>query len=179
MPCSSNLAAVICHGSYHTPEPYQQLLSALRARGVDAHCPHLPTADLSKLNVGDVQNPDFSRGPPDGGYPNGQEDAEAVLSVLEPLIVQQGKEVVLVGHSSGGWVATQVARPDLQAEVRRSKGLRGGVVGILYVGAFVIPVGDSVHTFFQPKDGSFVQPPFMTFHVQEPPFAAPAPSAAH
>ncbi|AEO59680.1 hypothetical protein MYCTH_2128762 [Thermothelomyces thermophilus ATCC 42464] len=46
----------------------------------------------------------------------------------------------------------------------RSKGLAGGVIGIFYAGAFVIPVGESIHTFFQPKDGSFVTPPFMTFH---------------
>lgn len=165
---ADNLAAVVCHGSYHTPAPYQPLLDALQARGVDAYCPHLPTADLSKLNVGDAENPDFDRGPPEGGYPNGDDDASAILEVLEPLIVDQGKDVVLIGHSSGGWVATEVARPYLQAKVRRFRGLRGGIIGILYMGALIIPVGESVHSFFQPKDGSFITPPFMTFHVGTP-----------
>ncbi|KAL2168255.1 hypothetical protein VTG60DRAFT_223 [Thermothelomyces hinnuleus] len=107
--------------------------------------------------------PTFDREPPPGGYPQGEEDTEAVLGVLRPL-VEAGKKVLLVGHSSGGWVATQAARHDLQAPVRRSKGLAGGVIGIFYAGAFVIPVGESIHSFFQPKDGSFVTPPFMTFH---------------
>jgi pimeloyl-ACP methyl ester carboxylesterase len=164
MATCSHLAAVVCHGSYHTPAPYGPLLEALQARGIAAYCPHLPTADLAKLNVGDVANPDFNREPPPGGYPQGEEDTAAVLSALKPL-VEAGKEVIIVGHSSGGWVATQAAQPDLQAKVRKSQGLLGGVVGILYAGAFVIPVGESVTTFFQPKDGNFVTPPFMTFHV--------------
>ncbi|KAK4233459.1 pyrethroid hydrolase [Achaetomium macrosporum] len=159
----SDLAVVLCHGSYHTPAPYGPLLEALEARGIAAYCPQLPTADLAKLNVGDVHDPDFNGQPPSGGYPQGEEDAEAVLDVLKPL-VEAGKEVLLVGHSSGGWVATQAAQHDLQAKIRKTKGLAGGVIGILYVGAFVIPLGESIHTFFQPKDGSFVTPPFMTFH---------------
>lgn len=32
---------------------------------------------------------------------------------LERLIKQDGKEVLLVAHSSGGWVATQAAIPEL------------------------------------------------------------------
>jgi hypothetical protein len=192
MASSSDLAVVLCHGSYHTPAPYGPLLEALQAgRGIEAYCPQLPTADLSKLNVGDVHSPDFDRGPPPEGYPQGEEDTNTVLDVLKPL-VEAGKEVLLVAHSSGGWVATQAARPELQAKVRKSKGLVGGnadlsislnfaarlltvgafstgIIGILYAGAFVVPVGESIHSFFQPKDGNFVTPPFMTFHVSRVP----------
>ena len=153
-----DVAVVICHGSYHTPGPYQPLVDALKAAGIDAHCPQLPTADLSKLNVGDVNNPDFDREPPPGGYPQGEEDTQVVLDVLNPLIQDQGKKVIILGHSSGGWTATQAARPELQAKTRKSNGQSGGIVGILYV-------GESITSFFQPKDGNFVTPPFMTFHV--------------
>lgn len=161
----SDLAIVLCHGSYHTPAPYGPLLEAFRSQGIDAHCPQLPTADLAKLNVGDVNNPDYDREPPAGGYPQGEEDAQVVLSVLKPL-VEEGKKVLVIAHSSGGWVATEAARPELQAKMRASNGLSGGIIGILYMGAFVIPVGESVNSFFQPKDGQApVTPPFMTFHV--------------
>ena len=164
---TSNLAIVLCHGSYHTPAPYAPLLDAFKSRGIDAYCPQLPTADLAKLDVGDVNNPDFDRAPPVGGYPQGEEDAHVVLEVLKPL-VEEGKNVLLIAHSAGGWVATEVARPELQAKSRAETGLSGGVIGIFYMGAFVIPVGESVNTFFQPKDGNFVTPPFMTFHVSQP-----------
>ncbi|RYP55245.1 hypothetical protein DL770_010930 [Monosporascus sp. CRB-9-2] len=164
MAFASDLAVVICHGSYHTPAPYMPLVKALKARGIDAHCPQLPTADLAKLNVGDTNSPDFDREPPEGGYPQGKEDMEVVLGVLKPLIYDSKKKVLMLAHSAGGWVATEAAQPDLQIESRKANGLSGGVIGILYIGAFVIPLGESIHSFFQPKDGSIVTPPFMCFH---------------
>jgi pimeloyl-ACP methyl ester carboxylesterase len=164
----SELAVVLCHGSYHTPAPYEPFIEALAAQGIAGYCPQLPTSDLSKLNVGDVDNPDFDIGPPEEDYPQGQEDAAVVLQLITDL-VDNGKKVVIIGHSSGGWVATQSALPEFRIEDRKEKGLPGGVLGILYVGAFVIPVGESVHSFFQPKDGSPpVTPPFMQFHKHGP-----------
>ncbi|KAI8635438.1 Alpha/Beta hydrolase protein [Xylariaceae sp. FL1651] len=76
---SSDLTVVLCHGSYHNPAPYMPLVEALKANGIDAYCPQLPTADLARLNVGDVNNPDFELGPPADGYPQGEEDAAAVI----------------------------------------------------------------------------------------------------
>lgn len=160
---SRDLAIVLCHGAFHTPAPYGPLLDAFRAQGVDAYCPQLPTSDRAKLNVGDVNNPDYDREPPAGGYPQGEEDARVVLGVLRPLI-DAGKEVLLIAHSAGGWVATEVARPELQAKARASDGLAGGIVGILYMGAFLIPVGESIDSFFL-RGQAAVAPPFMTFHV--------------
>lgn len=162
---TSNLAVVICHGSYHTPALYQPLVNALKNKVIPTYCPQLPTSDLAQLNVGDVNNPDFDRGPPEGGYPQGDKDAQVVLDILTPLVEEQGKDVLLIGHSSGGWTATEVARPCLHAKTRKEKGLKGGVIGILYIGGFVIPVGESIYSFFQPKDGTVVQPHFMRFHV--------------
>lgn len=160
-----NLAVVICHGSCHSPAPYLPLVDAFKARGIEAYCPQLPTSDLSKLNVSNIDEPDFDREPPPGGYPQGDEDTEVILQVLKPLIHDEGKHVLLIGHSSGGWVTTQAAQPELQAKVRKANGQSGGIIGLLYMGAFVIPVGESVHSFFQPKEGPAVVPPFMQFHV--------------
>lgn len=83
-------------------------------------------------------------------------------AVLKPL-VDQGKRIIVIGHSSGGWSATESAIPALQA--KNHKEGEGGIIGILYMGAFIIPVGESIHSFFQPKDGPAVAPPFMEFHV--------------
>ncbi|KAI1145313.1 Alpha/Beta hydrolase protein [Nemania diffusa] len=161
----SDIAVVICHGSYHSPAPYTPFVEALKANGIDAYCPQLPTADLAKLNVGDdVNNPDFDLGPPAAGYPQGEEDVAVVTEILRPLVEEKGKKVLMLGHSSGGWAATEAAQPQLQAKNRPKEGLSGGIIGILYVGAFIIPLGESVNSFFQPKDGNFVVPPFMQFH---------------
>jgi hypothetical protein len=85
---------------------------------------------------------------------------------LRKLIVKESKSVILMGHSSGGFTATAAAVPELQAKNRKQG---GGVVGIFYVCGFVVPVGESVHSFFQPKDGSEpVIPPYNKFHVSPP-----------
>lgn len=166
MTAPSDLAVVICHGSYHTPELYQDLVDSLKSRHIDAYCPQLPTSDLTKLNVGDVTNPDFDNGPPPEGYPQGEQDVEAIHSVLRPLIEEQSKKVIILGHSSGGWSATQSAVPELQLKTREKNGLKGGVIGVFYMGAFVIPVGLSVDSFFKLAiGGEFVPPPFLTFYV--------------
>jgi pimeloyl-ACP methyl ester carboxylesterase len=163
---SQNPAVVIAHGFYHTPAPYQALIEAFNRRGIDAYCPQLPTSNLHCLNVGDVNNPDFDLEPPAGGYPQGKEDTDALLAVLKPLI-DEGKPVLLLAHSAGGWVVTQAAVSDLQAKTRQAKGLDGGIIGILYYGAFVIPVNESIHSFFQPKDGTLHTPSWLQFHVSK------------
>ena len=164
----SPFSIVICHGSYHTPEPYQPFLTALKAEGIDAYCPQLPSSDLDKLNVGDVHSPDYNRDPPPNGYPQPADDVEVVKEVLDDLITNSGKHVILLGHSSGAFTATMVAVPELQARKRKEKGEVGGIIGIFYACGFLIPEGESLHSFFQPKDRKIVVPPYCRFHVCDP-----------
>lgn len=96
-----NLAVVLCHGLYHTPAHYGPFLESLKARGIEAYCPHLPTSDLTKLNLGDIDHPDLDREPPTGGYPQGDDDARVVVEAIKPL-VEAGKKVLVIGHSAGG-----------------------------------------------------------------------------
>jgi pimeloyl-ACP methyl ester carboxylesterase len=162
---SSNLVVVICHGFFHNAAIYRPLVDVLKSHGIDAYCPQLPMSDLSKLNVGDIISPNFDLDPPSGGYPQGEEDTQAVLAVLKLLIEDQHRRVLLAAHSGGGFAATQSAIPELQEKHRQSRGLTGGIVGIFYYGAFIVPLGESLHTTFQPKDGRIVTPPWLQFHV--------------
>ncbi|KAI4146885.1 MAG: hypothetical protein L6R39_003301 [Caloplaca ligustica] len=164
-PTNLSFVVVICHGSYHTPQPYQPFLAALEESGIEAHCPQLPSSDLHKMNVGDVSEPDYDREPPPNGYPQPADDVKVVRKILDHLIVDTNKHVLLLGHSSGAFTATMAAIPELQAHMRKRKGAGGGIIGIFYECGFLIPVGESVHSFFQPKDGSAaVIPPYCQFH---------------
>ena len=157
---------VICSGSYHTPEPYLPFIQALKEKGIDAYCPQLPSSDLSKMNVGDIQNPDYERDPPSSGYPQPADDAVVLTQLLHSLIVDSSKHVIVIGHSSGGFVATYISVLALQAKKRKAEGKAEGIIGIFYEAAFLIPVGESVHSFFQPKDGSDpIIPPYSVVHV--------------
>ncbi|KAJ5937089.1 hypothetical protein N7466_003539 [Penicillium verhagenii] len=164
MTTQGRLAIVICHGSYHTPAPYEPFVQSLISKGYETYCPPRPTADPNRHNVGHIKNPDYDRGPGPDGLPSDYEDVAMVNKVLERLIKEESKEVLLVAHSAGGWVATQAAIPELQRKTRQENGQSGGLIGLFYYSAFVIPVNESINSFFQPKDGSFIVPPWLKFY---------------
>ncbi|KAI1398487.1 Alpha/beta hydrolase fold-1 [Hypoxylon fuscum] len=157
----SDIVVVVCHGGFLTPEPYIPFIEVLRTKGIETSCPQLPTSDLARLNVGDVNNPDFNREPPEGGYPQGKNDVQVVLDVLRPLINNEGKRALIIGHSAGGWVATEASHPELQEKVRKAQGLRGGIIGIFYIGAFLVPFGESINSMTRPRDGISFKPPWL------------------
>jgi len=73
------------------------------------------------------------------------EDVAAVRSHLSP-IVEDGKDVVVVCHSSGGVVCSNAVEGfDKKTQrVEGKKGKKGGVVRIVYVSAFMLPQGQSL-----------------------------------
>ena len=75
-------------------------------------------------------------------------------------LVEDGKDVIVVMHSYGGVVGTKAIYEDLSKQPRQLKGLSGGVTGLLYICAFVLPVGASLGTAF---DGQL--PPFIKTEV--------------
>lgn len=76
------------------------------------------------------------------------EDAACLRSVLDKLIETQGKDVVCVLHSYGGMIGTEAIHELLGEKVPEGRGLHGGVVGILYMTAFVLPLGTHLGTAF-------------------------------
>jgi hypothetical protein len=140
---SSNLTIVIVHGSYHTPAPYEPLRKALESRGYETHCPQLPCSNLENLVI-NPSNPDFSIPPPPAGHPPQSADSDVVKVLLKTLVEEQGKNVLLVAHSSGGWSATEAVVPEFQLAQREKEEKIGGVIGIFYVAAFVVEMGGSV-----------------------------------
>ena len=106
------------------------------------------------LNVGDPSHPDYNRVPPLNGYPQPVDDTATIDDLLNRLIEVEGKDVLLIGHSSGRGSATAAAVPEFQARNHQAKNLPGGIVGMFDECGFVIPIGESMNSFFQPKDGS-------------------------
>jgi hypothetical protein len=116
MTSSSKLAVVVCHGCYHSTAPYMPLVDALKAEGIDAYCPQLPTSDLTKLNVGDARNPNFDLGPPAEGYPQGEQDAEVVLDLLKQLV-----EECDLARAFRGWLDCNSSRKERVTGKRESQ----------------------------------------------------------
>lgn len=144
------------------PEHYALLVGALEAQGFEISNPALPTMEVSAASPYDLTHLD-SR-PPPAGWPNGFTDAEVIKAEIRTL-VNAGRTVLLIGHSYGGWVATESAAPELRLRNRAAKGQTGGIVGIFFISGYVLPAGQSIHTFFSPQGDDSPLPPFVKLHV--------------
>lgn len=90
------------------------------------------------------------------------DDAEDIRQRYLTPLVTQGKEVIVVMHSYSGIPGTEsikgFARKDLAAQ-----GKKGGVIGLLYITAFLVAAGQSVASIL----GDFINYA-MTFDVRKP-----------
>lgn len=105
---------------------YNDLVSSLTKHGFEAETHNLRSyTDTPKTSV-----------------PQGlAEDAAYMHKKIEAL-VDQGKDVVVVGHSYGGLVTTDAAHGLSKAE-RSQAGRHGGVVRIIYLSCIVGAVGST------------------------------------
>lgn len=71
------------------------------------------------------------------------EDAQVIKTVLDRLIGQEGRDVVIVAHSYAG-IPTTNACKDLGKKHRQSINKAGGVLRLVYISAFLLPEGMSV-----------------------------------
>lgn len=138
-------AIVIVPGAWHVPEHYADLLASLKSRGYDAHCPRLPTATTTLPLPSSATLAD---------------DTAVVRSQVQTLI-DDGQKVILLMHSYGGIVGTGSLDALLWPQ-RQSKGLAGGVVGLIYMAAFVIPAGTCLNTPFGGGDNV----PFLDYDTE-------------
>ncbi|KAI9708069.1 MAG: hypothetical protein M1820_004273 [Bogoriella megaspora] len=133
---------IVCvPGAWHQPEIYEETMQILKAAGY-------PTIGLPLPSVGaNPLKPDFT------------DDVKAIRDCLTRLIVSGGKNVVLVSHSYTGMPANE-APVRLGAKERSSKGLKGGVIRLVFIMAFAMPEG------FQPTAGGAQMPDWMKVDME-------------
>ncbi|KAF2651493.1 alpha/beta-hydrolase [Lophiostoma macrostomum CBS 122681] len=138
---SSKPTVLFIHGSWHTPKHFERVISHCENAGYTALCPLQPS-------VGQI--------PPIGLL----EDAQCIRSELSRLIDEDGKEVIVVAHSYGGVVATQALDKNFAIKERQEEGKHGGILNLVYMCAFILPLGLSLEAAlggslppFIPEDG--------------------------
>lgn len=105
---------IIAHGSWHTPDAYALLGTALEERGYEVDIPSLPTCRA------------------DGISKTLSDDCHFFRAKLTRLI-NRGREIIVVMHSYGGMVgAGSVAGLE-----RKAAGDEGGVIGLVFMTAFI------------------------------------------
>lgn len=114
---------VFIPGAWVTPALYQHFLQALSAAGYGVHYAAYPSLDPADPSTADCET-----------------DAKDIERSLRTLVEGEGKDVLLVMHSYAGMPGAAAA-VGLGKSERQQQGLAGGVIGMVFIGAFVVPEG--------------------------------------
>lgn len=123
---ASKPTILLIPGSFTTAPMYYPLQDTLAAQGYETYINSLPSA---------------SRNAPEPPATLG--DDASFFSNIIGTIADQGKDIIVLGHSYGGMVACESAKGQSKIE-RRARGQDGGIVRIIFLSAIVLPEGQSV-----------------------------------
>lgn len=119
---------VLLHGAWHGAWCWNKVTPLIKSEGHSVCTPDLPGHGKNRPTSGVVTAADY-------------------VNSLRDLIVQQNQQVVLVGHSMGGMVISQVA--ELVPE---------HISTLVYLSGFLLENGQSINDFENQVDGSIVAP---------------------
>lgn len=117
---------VLIPGAWHSPSHFDQLVARL-------HEADYPTASLALPSVGSEN-------------PKSVDVATDVAFIKEKLLLpllEEEKDVVLLMHSYGGCPGGAAAK-GLSKSERRAAGQKGGIIGLVFLAAFLARDGDSL-----------------------------------
>lgn len=112
---------VLIPGAWITPSFYQPFLDAARAVGFPVHHANYPSLNPSDPFTADCQK-----------------DSDVLESTIRPLVEDQGLDVLLFMHSYAGMPGASAA-VGLSKTERAKKGKAGGIIGLVFIAAFVVP----------------------------------------
>ena len=124
MPSKPVIALV--EGAWHSPVHYSKLTDLLKAAGYETVTRRNPSCGAVKASEADVA----------------ADTAAARNDLLLPYI-DAGRDVVLVAHSYGGSPAAAAAAGLSKAAMSKAS-KRGGIIGLIYIAAFIAQEGDSL-----------------------------------
>ncbi|KAI1076813.1 alpha/beta-hydrolase [Whalleya microplaca] len=111
---------VLLHGAWHSPRCWNNVVAALDKAGYSTVVPALPSSGSTP------PTPDWS------------EDVETIRKTVLDLVLEN--DVVVVMHSFSGTTGG-TALEGLDKPKCASMGLRGGVIRLVYIAAFIVPAG--------------------------------------
>lgn len=154
---ASTLPTVLfVHGTWHTPNHFKRVMDLFEANGFPCSC---------------VQHPSVGHLPPIGLV----EDAQTIRGEIKRLVETEQKELIIIAHSYGGVVTTQAADAEFARKEREAKGLAGGVTHLVYMCAYLLPLGDSLSS----ASGGGALPASIPVNVREFSFLCPWSNQLH
>ncbi|PLB54051.1 hypothetical protein P170DRAFT_460298 [Aspergillus steynii IBT 23096] len=110
-------------GAWISPYFYQPFSDALASAGFLVHQASYPSLNPANASTADCDA-----------------DAQVITKTLRILVEDQGKDVVVLMHSYAGMPGAAAAT-GLAKSRRSQQGKSGGVIGLIFIGAFVVPEG--------------------------------------
>lgn len=132
------------HGSWHNPNHFKAIRTLFESAGFPTECPAQATINAKPHTTLTLQD-----------------DVQVIQATLSKLI-EDSRDVIVVMHSYGGVLGSEAIHEKFSKKARQEKGLAGGVTQLLYMAAFILPLGASITTTF----GQL--PPFIKLEVSIP-----------
>lgn len=132
---------VLVPGAWHKPVIYSRVMDTLTAHGYPTVGQPLPSAGAM---------------PPNTSF---DEDVNAIRGALTKLVDREEKEVILVVHSYSGIPGAEAPK-GLGRKERQQKGLKGGVVRLVFIMAYAMAEG------FQPTASGAQMPEWMKLDLE-------------
>ena len=127
-------------GAWHDVSAYRKFATHLEDLGYPTVVAPLPSVDPS--------NPKEATCIKDG---------ESLREQLSVLIETEAKDVVVLAHSYGGIPAASASH-GLSSITRKQEGKQGGILGLVYMSAFVVPEGTSLLEYLGGKHAPYLVP---------------------
>ncbi|KAL3443284.1 alpha/beta-hydrolase [Aspergillus insuetus] len=129
-------AVLLIPGAWHRGSTFEPVAKILREQGYGAETVTLPS----------VGGPSST---------TAYDDARHVQETYLTDLVAEGKEVIIVMHSYAGIPGTECVKSFARKHLA-AQGKKGGVVGLVYIAAFLVPAGASVASFLPDGLDSFM-----------------------
>ena len=126
---------LIIPGAWHPSSLYKGLAEELEQTGFPTSTAHLPS-----LNSSDPRNATC------------RVDSDSIRETISSLIDKDGKDVILLAHSYGGIPCGAAAR----GLSNHKDGKLSGVVGLIYLTAFIVPEGQSIIEYLKGENPPYV-----------------------
>lgn len=130
MEASQKPTILFIHGSWHNPNYFAPIRALFESQGFPTECPLQATYNAqphSTLSLND--------------------DVE-VIQASPTQLTEDGKEVIVIMHSYVGVFGSEAVLESFGKKARQNSGLPGGVTRLLYLAAFLLPLGASLATIF-------------------------------
>jgi len=152
MAASSKPTVFIIHGAFHQPAHFDAVKGVLETQGYEVVAPQLRTVISVPTDQLTAESPETKK--------TMYDDVDYLRPQLVKL-VEAGKDVFLLGHSYGGTVLSELVTRELTVESKKAASQKGGVLGLLFLCAFMLRKGESLIPGTHKDLGS----PFVDFNV--------------